>query len=47
MLNDDEFFAERRPQIAQIIGMEVRKLLVEQCEPSREALIEMCGRVTM
>ncbi len=29
------------PQIAQIIGIAVMQLLVEQREPSREALIEM------
>lgn len=41
MSNEDEFFAERFPQIVQVIGMAVRKQLVEQCEPSREGLIEM------
>ncbi|WP_373856794.1 hypothetical protein AAHU30_15045 [Klebsiella variicola subsp. variicola] len=29
------------PQIVQVIGIAVMQLLVEQCEPSREALIEM------
>lgn len=38
MGNDDEFFAV---QIAQVIGIAVLQLLVEQREPSREALIEM------
>ncbi|HEB5183259.1 TPA: hypothetical protein R0F14_003613 [Klebsiella pneumoniae] len=41
MPNEDEFFAEMHPQIAQIIGIAVMQLLVEKREPSREALIEM------
>lgn len=41
MSNEDEFFAEMHPQIAQIIGMAVMQMLVEKREPSREALIEM------
>ena len=41
MGNDDEFFAEMHPQIAQVIGVAVMQLLVEKQEPSREALIEM------
>lgn len=41
MSNEDEFFAEMHPQIAQIIGIAVMQLLVENREPSREALIEM------
>ncbi|MBK0523297.1 hypothetical protein [Klebsiella pneumoniae] len=40
MINEDEFFAEMHPQIAQVIGIAVMQLLVEQREPSREALIE-------
>ncbi|ENZ7751184.1 TPA: hypothetical protein ACPT3S_000648 [Klebsiella pneumoniae] len=40
MPNEDEFFAEMHPQIAQVIGIAVMQLLVEQREPSREALIE-------
>ncbi|HCA4632662.1 hypothetical protein LGM12_09345 [Klebsiella pneumoniae] len=40
MSNEDEFFAEMHPQIAQVIGIAVMQLLVEQREPSREALIE-------
>lgn len=39
--NEDEFFAEMHPQIAQVIGIAVMQLLVEKREPSREALIEM------
>lgn len=38
---DDELFAEMHPQIVQVIGIAVMQLLVEQCEPSREALIEV------
>ena len=41
MGNDDEFFAEMHLQVAQVIGIAVLQLLVEQREPSREALIEM------
>lgn len=39
--NEDGFFAEMHPQIAQVIGIAVMQLLVEKREPSREALIEM------
>ncbi|HDY9247698.1 TPA: hypothetical protein RRJ12_000163 [Klebsiella pneumoniae] len=41
MSNEDGFFAEMHPQIAQVIGIAVMQLLVEKREPSREALIEM------
>ena len=41
MSNENEFFAEMYPQIAQVIGIAVMQLLVEKREPSREALIEM------
>lgn len=41
MSNEDEFFAEMHPQIAQVIGIAVMQLLVEKREPSREALIEI------
>ncbi|ENZ8015403.1 TPA: hypothetical protein MD823_000872 [Klebsiella pneumoniae] len=41
MSNEDEFFAEMHPQIAQVIGIAVMQLLVDRREPSREALIEM------
>lgn len=41
MSNEDEFFAEMHPQIAQVIGLAVMQLLVEKREPSREALIGM------
>lgn len=41
MLNEDEFFADMHPQIAQVIGIAVMQLLIEEREPSREALIEM------
>lgn len=49
MSNEDDFFSEMHPQIAQVIGIAVMQLLVEKREPSREALIEMiqvCGRET-
>ncbi len=39
--NEDGFFAEMHPQIAQVIGIAVMQMLVEKREPSREALIEM------
>ena len=38
---EDEFFAEMHPQIAQVLGIAVMQVLVEQREPSREALKEM------
>lgn len=41
MSNEDEFFSEMHPQIAQVIGIAVMQLLIEQREPSREELIEM------
>lgn len=41
MSNEDGFFAEMHPQIAQVIGIAVMQLLVEKREPSREALIEI------
>ncbi|WP_131024166.1 hypothetical protein [Klebsiella variicola] len=41
MSNEDDFFAEMHPQIAQVIGIAVMQLLVERREPSREAVIEM------
>lgn len=40
MSNEDEFFAEMHPQIAQDIGIAVMQLLFERREPSRESLIE-------
>ncbi|MFW4041447.1 hypothetical protein ACKLLO_25570 [Klebsiella pneumoniae] len=40
MSNEDEFFVEMHPQIAQVIGIAVMQLLVEKRESSREALIE-------
>lgn len=33
MSNEDEFFAKMHPQLAQVIGIEVMQLLVEQREP--------------
>lgn len=40
MSNEDAFFAEMPPQIAQDIGIAVMQLLFERREPSRESLIE-------
>lgn len=33
MSNEDEFFVEMHPQIAQVIGIAVMQLLVEKREP--------------
>ncbi|MFG6654970.1 hypothetical protein ACG0Z5_10920 [Scandinavium sp. M-37] len=41
MSSEEEFFAELHPQIVEILGIAVMQVLVEQREPSREALIEM------
>lgn len=41
MKSEDEFFAELHPQVIEILGTAVMQVLVEQHEPSREALIEM------
>ncbi|HFW1650091.1 TPA: hypothetical protein ACIA0V_004393 [Salmonella enterica subsp. enterica serovar Montevideo] len=41
MKSEDEFFAELHPQVIEILGTAVMQILVEQREPSREALIEM------
>ncbi|HDR2728678.1 TPA: hypothetical protein QCJ53_004621, partial [Enterobacter roggenkampii] len=41
MKSEDEFFAELHPQVIEILGTAVMQVLVEQREPSREALIEM------
>ncbi len=35
MSNEDEFFAEMHPQIAQVFGMAVMQLLIERRDPSR------------
>ncbi|HAV2295737.1 TPA: hypothetical protein JHK52_002112 [Citrobacter koseri] len=40
MSNDDEFFAEMHPQIAQVIGMAVMQLLVEGREIAKAEIIE-------
>ncbi|EMD6816008.1 TPA: hypothetical protein ACIE98_000096 [Citrobacter koseri] len=40
MSNDDEFFAEMHPQIAQVIGMAVMQLLVEGREITKAEIIE-------
>ncbi|MEE9690375.1 hypothetical protein V4833_21900 [Enterobacter sp. HK169] len=41
MKSEDELFAELHPQVVKILGTAVMQILVEQREPSREALIEM------
>ncbi len=41
MSNEDRFFAEMHPQVVEVLGLAVMQVLVEQREPSREALIEM------
>ncbi|WP_407220253.1 hypothetical protein [Enterobacter sp. CPE_E1214] len=41
MKSEDEFFAELHPQVIEILGTAVMQVLVEQREPSREALIEI------
>lgn len=41
MKNEDEFFAELHPQVVEVLGTALMQVLVEQREPSREALIEM------
>lgn len=41
MKSEEEFFAELHPQVVEVLGTAVMQVLVEQREPSREALIEM------
>lgn len=41
MKSEDEFFAELHPQVVEVLGTAVMQILVDQREPSREALIEM------
>ncbi|APH28122.1 hypothetical protein FNY09_24465 [Salmonella enterica] len=41
MKSEEEFFAELHPQVVEVLGIALMQVLVEQCEPSREALIEM------
>lgn len=40
MTSEEEFFAELRPQIAEVIGTAVMQLLVEQAEISKDTIIE-------
>lgn len=40
MSNEDEFFAEMHPQIAQVIGAAVMQLMVEKREVTTEAIVE-------
>ena len=41
MSNEDEFFAEMHPQIAQVIGIAAMQLLVEKQSISKNTIIEM------
>lgn len=41
MSNEDAFFAEMHPQIAQVIGIAVMQLLVEKQSISKNTIIEM------
>lgn len=41
MSNEDEFFAEMHPQIAQVIGIAVMQLLIEEQSISKSTIIEM------
>ncbi|EBO9665343.1 hypothetical protein KAN43_004177 [Salmonella enterica subsp. enterica serovar Oranienburg] len=41
MKSEEEFFAELHPQVVEVLGTALMQVLVEQREPSREALIEM------
>lgn len=38
---EEKFFAEMHPQVVEVLGLAVMQVLVEQRDPSREALIEM------
>lgn len=40
MSSEGEFFAELRPQIAEVIGTAVMQLLVEKADISRDAIVE-------
>ncbi|EAC0893520.1 hypothetical protein MKV52_001396 [Salmonella enterica] len=41
MKSEDEVFAELHPQVVEVLGTAVMQILVEEREPSRQALIEM------
>lgn len=41
MKSEDGVFAELHPQVVEVLGTAVMQILVEEREPSREALIEM------
>ncbi|KTJ39837.1 hypothetical protein ASU85_18425 [Klebsiella aerogenes] len=41
MNSEEKFFAELHPQVVEILGIAVMQVLVEQRDPTREALIEM------
>ncbi len=38
--SEDEFFAELHPQVVEVLGTALMQVLVEQREPSREALMK-------
>lgn len=40
MSHEENFFAEMHPQIAQVIGIAVMQLLVEQREISKDSIVE-------
>ncbi|WP_413498910.1 hypothetical protein [Buttiauxella gaviniae] len=40
MSSEEEFFAELRPQIAEVIGTAVMQLLVEKADISKGSIIE-------
>lgn len=41
MKSEDEVFAELHPQVVEVLGTAVMQILVEEREPSRQALMEM------
>lgn len=40
MSHEESFFAEMHPQIAQVIGIAVMQLLVEQRDISKDSIVE-------
>lgn len=41
MKSEDGGFAELHPRVVEVLGTAVMQILIEEREPSREALIEM------
>ncbi|EAA8469311.1 hypothetical protein NUC90_002021 [Salmonella enterica subsp. enterica serovar Montevideo] len=41
MKSEEEFFAELHPQVVEVLGTALMQVLVEQREPSREAMIQV------